>query len=133
VSIRAQIGNLLKELQQQTSLSILLVSHDLAAVRFLCDSVLVLYLGRVMEIATRDALFATPRHPYTRALLQAAPTLSRHVATPLGGEIPSPLAPPSGCVFRTRCPYAVARCAAERPELRVLGGSEVACHRAEEL
>jgi oligopeptide transport system ATP-binding protein len=135
VSVKAQISNLLKDLQQQTTLAILLVSHDLAAVRYLCDHVLVLYLGRVMEIAPRDALFASPRHPYTRALLQAVPTIAVGAARamPLSGEIPSPLTPPSGCVFRTRCPSAVARCAVEQPALRLLQGSHVACHRAEEL
>ena len=115
----------------------LFIAHDLASVRFSCDRVLVLYLGRIMEIAPRDALFDAPRHPYTRALLRsvpiADPTLARARRTePLGGEIPSPLTPPSGCVFRTRCPLAVERCAAEVPPLRALGQSQVACHRADE-
>jgi oligopeptide transport system ATP-binding protein len=135
VSVKAQIANLLRQLQQQTGLSMLLVSHDLAAVRYLCDHVLVLYLGRVMEVAARESLFATPRHPYTRALLRAVPVADPAPtrAQPLQGELPSPLAPPSGCVFRTRCPYAVQRCALERPALRALGDGTVACHRAEEL
>ncbi len=138
VSIKSQISNLLKDLQRQLQLSLLFISHDLAAVRFSCDRVLVLYLGRVMEIAGCDALFGTPRHPYTRALLQAVPIADPIAARarrtiPLEGEIPSPLSPPSGCVFRTRCPYAIERCAREVPTLRQLGDSQVACHRAEEI
>ncbi len=137
VSIRSQVATLLQALQRQLELSILFISHDLAAVRFSCDRVLVLYLGRVMEIAPRDALFSAPRHPYSAALLQSVPipdparARARRTA-PLGGEIPSPLAPPSGCVFRTRCPLAEARCERERPALRQVGDSLVACHRAEE-
>jgi oligopeptide transport system ATP-binding protein len=138
VSIKSQIANLLKDLQLAFGLSVLFIAHDLAAVRFSCDRILVLYLGRVMEIASRTALFETPRHPYTRALLQsvpiADPMLARaRRAAPLGGEIPSPLAPPSGCVFRTRCPFAGSLCAEEVPRLRPVGASLVACHRAEEL
>jgi oligopeptide transport system ATP-binding protein len=138
VSIKSQIGNLLKQLQRELRLAMIFISHDLAAVRFACDRLLVLYLGRIMEVAGRDSLFAAPRHPYTRALLQAAPipdpvrARARQVA-PLSGEIPSPLTPPSGCVFRTRCPYAVERCTLERPPLLELSGSLVACHRADEL
>lgn len=138
VSIKSQIGNLLMQLQGQLGLSMVFISHDLAAVRFTCSRVLVLYLGRVMEIADRDALFGAARHPYTRALLQSAPLPEPHLArqarpVALGGEIPSPLAPPSGCVFRTRCPHAIDRCAAEIPMLRAVGESLVACHRAAEL
>ncbi|HEX4025367.1 MAG TPA: oligopeptide/dipeptide ABC transporter ATP-binding protein [Steroidobacteraceae bacterium] len=136
-SIRSQIANLLKDLQQQMCLSLIFIAHDLAAVRFSCDRVLVLYLGRVMEIAARDALFQSARHPYTRALIQAAPIpdprRARSQRAPLEGEIPSPLSPPSGCVFRTRCPLAIERCARETPLLRQVGASEVACHRAEEV
>ncbi|HEY1898934.1 MAG TPA: oligopeptide/dipeptide ABC transporter ATP-binding protein [Steroidobacteraceae bacterium] len=138
MSIKSQIANLLKDLQQQTDLSVLFIAHDLAAVRFSCDRVLVLYLGRVMELAARDALFAAPRHPYTRALLQSVPIADpvrarARLAAPLSGEIPSPLSPPSGCVFRTRCPHAITRCAQQVPELRTVGDSLVACHRAEEI
>jgi oligopeptide transport system ATP-binding protein len=138
VSIKSQIGNLLMQLQSQLGLSMVFISHDLAAVRFACSRVLVLYLGRVMELADRDTLFSAPRHPYTRALLQAAPIPEPHRArlrarTTLGGEMPSALSPPSGCVFRTRCPYAIERCVVERPVLRPLGASLVACHRAEEI
>ncbi len=137
VSIRSQVATLLKDLQRELGLSILFISHDLSAVRFSCDRVLVLYLGRVMEVAPRDALFSAPRHPYSAALLQSVPIpdparARARRAAPLGGEIPSPLAPPSGCVFRTRCPLAEARCERERPALRQVGASLVACHRAEE-
>jgi len=138
VSIKAQITALLQQLKAELQLSLIFIAHDLPAVQRLCDRVLVLYLGRVMELAPSDVLFRAPRHPYTRALLQAVPVPDPRIArtrriTPLSGEIPSSLAPPSGCVFRTRCPLAVARCAQEVPLLRHLGGSEVACHRAEEL
>ena len=138
VSIKSQIANLLMQLQAQLGLSMVFISHDLAAVRFACTRVLVLYLGRVMELADRDALFGAARHPYTHALLQSAPLpdprlVRQRPAAALGGEIPSPLAPPSGCVFRTRCPHAIDRCAAQIPTLRRVGDSLVACHRAEEI
>ena len=138
VSIKAQITALLQRLKQDLRLSMLFIAHDLPAVQQLCDRVLVLYLGRVMEIASREALFDRPRHPYTRALLQSVlipdPRVARGRRTaPLPGEIPSSLEPPSGCVFRTRCPHAVDRCAREVPLLRSVGGSEVACHRVEEI
>lgn len=138
VSIKAQIANLLLQLQRELDLSMVFISHDLGAVRFACSGVLVLYLGRVMELADREQIFRAARHPYTRALLQAAPPPTPRVARArarpqLSGEIPSALAPPSGCVFRTRCPYAIDRCARERPVLRPVGASLVACHRAEEL
>jgi len=138
VSIKAQITALLRQLQQDLQLSMLFIAHDLPAVQQLCDRVLVLYLGRVMEIAPSAALFDRPRHPYTRALLQSVPIPDPRVArgrrtAPLAGEIPSSLAPPSGCVFRTRCPFVIDRCAKEVPVLRYIGDAEVACHRAEEL
>jgi oligopeptide transport system ATP-binding protein len=138
VSIKAQIAALLKSTQQELQLALLFIAHDLPAVRALCDRVLVLYLGRVMEIAASEALFRTAMHPYTRALLQAVPipdprrARARRTA-PLSGEVPSALTPPSGCVFRTRCAFAIERCARELPELRAVGASLVACHRAEEL
>jgi oligopeptide transport system ATP-binding protein len=137
VSIKSQIGNLLRDLQRQMQLSLLFISHDLAAVRFSCDRVMVLYLGRVMEIADGEALFEQPRHPYTRALLQSAPICDPIAArarthVTLQGEIPSPFSAPSGCVFRTRCPLAIERCRLEVPTLRAVGASQVACHRAEE-
>jgi oligopeptide transport system ATP-binding protein len=136
VSIKSQIGNLLRDLQRRMQLSLLFISHDLAAVRFSCDRVMVLYLGRMMEIAQGEALFQQPRHPYTRALLQSAPipdpiAARERTRVTLRGEIPSPFAAPSGCVFRTRCPLAIERCRSEVPALRTVGASQVACHRAE--
>jgi oligopeptide transport system ATP-binding protein len=138
VSIKAQITALLLQLKKDLNLSMIFIAHDLPAVQQLCNRVLVLYLGRVMEIAHCDTLFDRPRHPYTRALLQSVPIPDPRVArdrrtAPLAGEIPSSLAPPSGCVFRTRCPYAVDRCASEVPLLRAVDGTQVACHRAEEI
>src|ERR1700689_4757649 len=138
VSIKSQISNMLKDLQRQLQLSLLFISHDLAAVRFSCDRVLVLYLGRIMEMASCDALFNSSRHPYTRALMRAAPIPDPVAArarrsAPLEGEIPSPLFAPSGCVFRTRCPMAIERCSLEIPLLRQVGDSLVSCHRAEEV
>jgi oligopeptide transport system ATP-binding protein len=137
VSIKAQIAALLKAAQQEMHLALLFIAHDLPAVRALCDRVLVLYLGRVMEIAPTEALFRNAMHPYTRALLAAVPVPDPRArarrAPPLAGEIPSALAPPSGCVFRTRCAYASERCTREVPQLRAVGASLVACHRAEEL
>jgi oligopeptide transport system ATP-binding protein len=138
VSVKAQITALLLDLRRQLQLSMIFIAHDLPAVQLLSDRVLVLYLGRVMEIAPRDALFGRARHPYTRALLQSVPVPDPRVAraravAPLSGEPPSPLSPPSGCVFRTRCPLAIGRCAQELPQLRRVGDSEVACHLAEEI
>jgi oligopeptide/dipeptide ABC transporter ATP-binding protein len=138
VSIQAQIVNLLIELRAEFGLALLFIAHDLAVVRHISHRVLVLYLGRVMELATRDALYAQPRHPYTRALISAVPLPDPRAerARPreiLAGDLPSPITPPSGCVFRTRCRYAVERCAAEIPALRTFGETLVACHRTEEL
>jgi oligopeptide/dipeptide ABC transporter ATP-binding protein len=137
VSIKAQITQLLQQLQRELGLSLLFIAHDLPAVQLLCDRVLVLYLGRVMEIAARATLFQAPMHPYTRALLQSIPIpdprRARARAAPIMGDIPSSLSPPSGCVFRSRCPHAIERCAREVPALRHIVGSEVACHRAGEI
>lgn len=138
VSIKSQIINLLQDLQQEMGLSLLFIAHDLAAVRHISHRVMILYLGHVMELADRDALYRAPRHPYTRALIEAIPDpdprrARARPARPLGGEPPSPVTPPSGCVFRTRCPLAQARCAAEVPALRRVGDSQVACHFAETL
>ena len=134
---QAQLVNLLRDLKEALGLTLLVIAHDLAIVRHLSDRVLVMYLGRVVEVAPCDSLYATPRHPYTRALLAAVP--SPDPGAPAGpmpllaGEPPSPLAPPSGCAFRTRCPHAIERCAAERPALRPVGASLVSCHRADDL
>jgi len=135
VSVQAQIVRLLADVHAESGMSLLFISHNLAVVRLLCESVLVLYLGRMMEYAPREMLFGSPRHPYTRALLAsvpvADPVIERARVRPvLGGELPSPLDPPSGCVFRTRCPLAVERCASERPVLEnTADGHWVACHR----
>ena len=121
VSIQAQVVNLLGELKEQLGLTLLFISHDLDVVEYLCDRVVVLYLGRVMEIAPTDALYANPQHPYTRALLAAAPIpdpAQRRTIPLLQGDLPSPANPPSGCVFRTRCPLAEARCASADMQLR---------------
>jgi oligopeptide transport system ATP-binding protein len=124
VSIQAQIVNLLKALQRDTGMSIIFVSHNLAVVRRICDRVLVLYLGRVMELASTDDLYLNPLHPYTRGLLEAVPLPDPQLqplrlGTRLRGESPSPLTPPSGCVFRTRCPHAEDRCAQQTPRLEI--------------
>ncbi len=135
VSIQAQIINLLMRLQREFGVSLLFISHDLAVVRHISHRILVLYLGRTMELADRDTLYAAPRHPYTRALIAAVPIPDPKLERQkqrlvLKGDLPSPLAPPSGCVFRTRCPLAIERCAEAVPALEAAGpGHEVACHR----
>jgi oligopeptide transport system ATP-binding protein len=133
VSIQAQILNLLADIQRDTGIALLFISHDLSVVRHLSRRLLVLYLGRVMEYGDAATLFARPRHPYTRALIDAVPVpdpaierARRAPAQP--GDLPSPLAPPSGCVFRTRCPRASAICAITRPPLRGAPGTQFACH-----
>jgi oligopeptide transport system ATP-binding protein len=132
VSIQSQVLNLMKEVQEQEHLSYLFISHDLAVVNHLVDRVAVLYLGRLVEIGPRAALFANPSHPYTQALLDSVPRIGRHRQrrAVIRGEMPSPLNPPSGCVFHTRCPKAQAVCSAEVPSLAPAGaaGHEAACH-----
>jgi oligopeptide/dipeptide ABC transporter ATP-binding protein len=137
VSVQAQVVNLLGDLQQRLGLSYLFIAHDLAVVKHVATRIAVMYLGRIVETATRDDLFARPLHPYTRALLSAIPRpdpaqkLARQVP---GGDVPSPLNPPPGCHFHTRCPFAIERCRTEAPALRAIeGGHQSACHRAEEL
>ncbi|MDR5857495.1 murein tripeptide/oligopeptide ABC transporter ATP binding protein OppF [Caballeronia sp. LZ062] len=133
VSIQAQIVNLLKSLQAEMKLSLIFIAHDLAVVRHISDRVMVMYLGRVMELADKETLYDTPRHPYTRALLSAVPVPDPAIERGktvqiLSGDIPSPIDPPSGCVFHTRCPMAQARCAIETPALRALdNGDWAAC------
>jgi peptide/nickel transport system ATP-binding protein len=133
VSIQAQVINLLAELRERLSLTMLFISHDLDVVEYLCDRVVVLYLGRVMEVSTTAELFARPLHPYTRALLAASPKpdpLDKTEIIPLKGDIPSPMNPPSGCVFRTRCPHAIDACAQAIPPLADKGGGRLsACIR----
>ena len=139
VSIQAQIINLLVELKQRYGLTLIFISHDLSVVRHICDRILVLYLGRVVELGGKYDVFERPAHPYTSALLGSAlvpdPAIARsRRLTSLTGEVPSPLNPPSGCPFRTRCPHAVERCATEQPPLRPLAnGQSVACHFAEKI
>ena len=135
VSIQSQVINLLADLRERLSLTMLFISHDLDVVEYLCDRVVVLYLGKVMEVASTSELFARPLHPYTQALLAASPKpdpLIASVHVPLKGDIPSPIAPPSGCVFRTRCPHAIEACAQTVPSLdTVASGHQVACIRHE--
>jgi len=143
VSIQAQVLNLLMDLQQETGVAYVFISHNLAVVELIADEVLVMYLGRVMERAPKTALFAAPRHPYTRALLASTPkvgairgeaALARAAHTALSGELPSPLAPPSGCVFRTRCPHAIPACAEAVPPLVPVGADhEAACIRLDQI
>jgi oligopeptide/dipeptide ABC transporter ATP-binding protein len=140
VSVQGQIVALLQDLKRETGTAILFISHNLEVVRQLCDRVLVLYLGRMMEQGVTEALYATPAHPYTRALLDAVPIPdpdlqpARLTAGTLGGELPSPLAPPTGCVFHTRCPYVQPVCCEQLPTPEPAGSHrEVACHRWREL
>lgn len=131
VSIQAQILNLFMDLREQLGLTYLFISHDLGVVEHLCDRVVVMYLGRVVEQATVEELFARPNHPYTQALLAQIPRFEqrRSQYTPIQGEMPSPLAPPSGCHFHPRCPYASARCREQAPPLQqVAPGHFSACH-----
>jgi len=129
VSIQAQILNLMRDLQERLGLTYLLITHNLAVVRFMATRVGVMYLGRLVEIGETDALFARPRHPYTRMLLDAVPDLSMsgRARTPIGGEPPNPIDPPPGCPFHPRCPQALAICKSERPLFR----DNVACHLAD--
>ncbi|MDH4022802.1 MAG: ATP-binding cassette domain-containing protein [Gammaproteobacteria bacterium] len=133
VSTQAQIITLLKKLQKETGTAFIFVSHDLSVVRMMCARILVMYMGRVVEIARRDELFANPRHPYTQALLSAIPVLEpggrkkRRII--LSGEVPSPMDPPGGCAFHTRCPRAAPRCRKESPPLHAVTDShQAACH-----
>lgn len=137
VSIQAQILNLLKKLQKQFQLTFLFISHDLSVVRHISDRVMVMYLGKVVEIAEKKDLFDSPLHPYTKALLSSIPvpnpTLQRERVM-LSGDVPSPIDPPTGCRFHTRCPFVVERCKQDEPALREIGNNHfVSCHFAEEL
>lgn len=132
VSVQAQVLNLLKHLQQQYGLTYLFISHDLAVVRHISDRIIVMYLGTIVEIADKHSLFNNPQHPYTKALLSAIPTISagtKKERIELKGDLPSPLNPPKGCRFHTRCPYAIEKCATQQPSFQSISeGHKVACH-----
>ncbi|HER35342.1 MAG TPA: dipeptide ABC transporter ATP-binding protein [Halothiobacillaceae bacterium] len=135
VSIQAQVLNLLVDLQEEFRLAYLFISHDLSVVRHFTDEVMVMYLGEAVEYGPRAAIFGTPRHPYTQALLSATPVADprhRGQRIKLTGELPSPIDPPSGCAFHPRCPYANDRCRSEVPRLRPAGRSRAACHAVQE-
>ena len=134
VSVQAQVLNIMKDLQRERQLTYLFISHNLAVVRHVSDQVGVMYLGRLVEIADKQELFARPRHPYTRMLLDAIPKMhdTGRARTPVRGEVPNPLNPPAGCAFNPRCPHANDRCRTQRPQLIDDGGTKVACHAVEE-
>ena len=130
VSVQAQVLNLMKKLQKEMGLSYLFISHNLAVIHHMADRVGVMYLGRIVEIASRDELFTTPRHPYTKMLLGAIPDMtgSGRRRVQVAGEVPNPLNPPSGCTFHPRCPLANERCKQEVPQLTGFQGIQIACH-----
>jgi len=140
VSIQAQIINLLEDLQKKLGLALIFIAHDLSVVRHISDRVMVMYMGCAMEVSRRDALYRRPLHPYTSALMKSVPVPDPKRAAELRherwltGDMPSPYAPPKGCIFHTRCPYKVKRCEVDVPALRRMeSGDWVACHRAEDL
>ena len=140
VAIQAQVLNLLEELQDEFGLTYLFISHDLGVVRHISDRIIVMYLGKIVEIADKTSLFENPQHPYTKALLSAIPVPdpdAKKERIVLKGDVPSPIDPPTGCRFHTRCPFATDKCKAEEPKLRKTGlmmeGHEAACHYMEEI
>ena len=134
VSVQAQVLNIMKDLQRERGLTYLFISHNPAVVRHVSDAVGVMYLGRIVELVPKHELFSHPRHPYTRMLLDAIPKMhdTGRARTPVQGEVPNPLNPPTGCTFHPRCPHANERCKAERPALMQFQGIQVACHAVEE-
>ncbi|MBV9136989.1 MAG: ATP-binding cassette domain-containing protein, partial [Hyphomicrobiales bacterium] len=135
VSIRAQVLNLLDELQREFELAYLFISHDLSVVKHIADEVMVIYLGSAVELGASATIFKEPRHPYTRALLSATPVAdpaAKKERIILKGELPSPFSPPSGCPFHPRCPLVIARCKEAFPPTEIIDGREVACYRARE-
>lgn len=137
VSIQAQVLNLLKDLQRKFALTYLFISHDLGVVRHISDRIIVMYLGKIVEVADKKSLFENPQHPYTKALLSAIPSTNIHEKKEriiLKGDVPSPINPPAGCRFHTRCPYAFDRCATEEPKLHSIPGKshQAACHLIED-
>ena len=134
VSVQAQVLNIMKDLQRQRGLTYLFISHNLAVVRHVSDQVGVMYLGRLVELASKERLFAQPSHPYTRMLLASIPKIHSvgSARTPVTGEVPNPLNPPSGCAFHPRCPLVNERCKAERPQMLAIAGVRVACHAVQE-
>jgi peptide/nickel transport system ATP-binding protein len=134
VSVQAQVLNIMKDLQRKHGLTYLFISHNLAVVRHVSDQVGVMYLGGLVELADKHTLFDTPRHPYTRMLLDAIPKMhdTGKARTAVAGEVPNPLNPPTGCAFHPRCPHANTRCSTEKPEMRTHAGVRVACHAVQE-
>ena len=134
VSVQAQVLNIMKDLQRKHGLTYLFISHNLAVVRHVSDQVGVMYLGGLVELADKHTLFDTPRHPYTRMLLEAIPKMhdTGRARTAVAGEVPNPLNPPTGCAFHPRCPHADTRCSSEKPEMKNYTGVRVACHAVEE-
>jgi peptide/nickel transport system ATP-binding protein len=134
VSVQAQILNLMKDLQRRLGLTVLFISHNFAVIHYIADTVAVMYLGRLCEVAAKRTLFRGPLHPYTRLLLDTIPDLEMtgRERQPVGGEVPNPVDPPPGCAFHPRCPFATDRCRAEVPRLLPADGALVACHAVEE-
>ena len=134
VSVQAQVLNIMKDLQRKLGLTYLFISHNLAVVRHVSDQVGVMYLGRLVELSSKQTLFSNPRHPYTRMLLDAIPKMhdTGRARTPVQGEVPNPLDPPPGCSFNPRCPHANQRCRSERPQLQTIHDIKIACHAVDE-